>query len=262
MISADLGDHCLVIPNFFGDAKKLRAAFESKFADPRATRSDRFVWDYWHVPNQYTLIRTPARYFFPKALYEKLERKLIAFGQTQLGCNGISAPWLSYYIDGCEQKLHADNPHGPWAFVHSLTPWAGRKFTGGETQLARPRLLSYWDGFQSADGEEFETLFAELAANFNQLLVFDPRLPHGVKRVEGVRDPRDGRLVLHGWFTEPQPFLQGALSKGRHLARTGKFLEACLGELSFHLASLGAIHGTLACRLTILPSGKTERSPG
>ena len=44
---------------------------------------------------------------------------------------------------------------------------------------------------------------------FNQLLVFDPRLPHGVRPVEGTRDPRAARLVLHGWFTQPAPFFQG-----------------------------------------------------
>jgi Rps23 Pro-64 3,4-dihydroxylase Tpa1-like proline 4-hydroxylase len=35
---------------------------------------------------------------------------------------------------------------------------------------------------------------------FNRLTVFDPRVPHGVPVVEGTRDPREGRLVLHGWF--------------------------------------------------------------
>lgn len=42
--------------------------------------------------------------------------------------------WLSYYVDGCEQALHCDNPHGPWAFVLSLTEWDEREFTGGEVR--------------------------------------------------------------------------------------------------------------------------------
>lgn len=25
------------------------------------------------------------------------------------------------------------------------------------------------------------------------------RIPHGVRQVEGVRDPAKGRIVLHGW---------------------------------------------------------------
>ena len=31
-----------------------------------------------------------------------------------------------------------------------------------------------------------------------------------MSRVEGERDPRGGRLVLHGWFTEPAPFSEGS----------------------------------------------------
>ena len=44
---------------------------------------------------------------------------------------------------------------------------------------------------------------------FNRLTVFDPRYPHGVRAVEGTRDPLKARLVLHGWFTEPAPFFNG-----------------------------------------------------
>ena len=47
---------------------------------------------------------------------------------------------------------------------------------------------------------------------FNRLTVFDPRLPHGVRPVEGVRDPRQARLVLHGWFADPEPFFTGAIT--------------------------------------------------
>lgn len=42
------------------------------------------------------------------------------------------------------QELHADNPHGPWAFVLSLTQWEGRPFSGGETLILQPHVLDYW----------------------------------------------------------------------------------------------------------------------
>ena len=45
--------------------------------------------------------------------------------------------------------------------------------------------------------------------HFNRLTVFDGRYPHGVRPVEGTRDPLKARLVLHGWFTEPTPFFEG-----------------------------------------------------
>ena len=44
---------------------------------------------------------------------------------------------------------------------------------------------------------------------FNQLTVFDPRIPHGVRLVEGTHDPLHARVVLHGWFTQPSPFISG-----------------------------------------------------
>lgn len=66
---------------------------------------DRFVWDYWHVPNQYTLIRTPAEDFFPRTLYESLEDALLSYGENKLGCRSISPVWLSYYVDGCSQVI-------------------------------------------------------------------------------------------------------------------------------------------------------------
>ena len=31
---------------------------------------------------------------------------------------------------------------------------------------------------------------------WNRLTIFDARLPHGVRRVEGTRDPREARCVL------------------------------------------------------------------
>ena len=41
--------------------------------------------------------------------------------------------------------------------------------------------------------------------------VFDPRIPHGVRQVTGTHDPREGRLVIHGWFVQPRPFVRGPL---------------------------------------------------
>ena len=108
--------------NFFPKAKGLRNIFDERFSDPRKTDSRRFVWDYWHVPGQYTFMRTPANHFFPSNIYSYFEKSLLMWGQKFLGCTGISPPWLSYYVDGCGQELHADVPHGPWAYVYSLTP--------------------------------------------------------------------------------------------------------------------------------------------
>ena len=50
-------------------------------------------------------------------------------------------------MDGCSQNFHTDAPHGPYAFVLSLTPDGSHGFAdgpapgwfeGGETTLLRP----------------------------------------------------------------------------------------------------------------------------
>ncbi len=61
---------------------------------------------------------------------------------------GCGACRMSYYIDGCSQDLHCDNPQGPFAYVLSLTKWDIRRFTGGETMILKPRVLNFWQGFQ------------------------------------------------------------------------------------------------------------------
>ena len=59
--------------------------------------------------------------YFPPSLYDALEDALISYGESVLGCRAITPIWMSYYVDGCCQELHCDNPHGPFAFVLSLT---------------------------------------------------------------------------------------------------------------------------------------------
>ena len=138
----------VIVDRFAPEAEALRATFDERFAEPRSTRADRFVWDWWHVPGQYTALRTPAWTYFPKRVYEAFHRRLVAWGRETLGCHDISPPWLSLYIDGCRQELHGDLPHGPFAFVFSLTHWRGRVFTGGETLLVRDEVLDFWHDFR------------------------------------------------------------------------------------------------------------------
>ena len=54
--------HLHVTPNFLRQdvASGLRGTFDQRFGDPRAATEERFVWDYWHVPDQYNLLRTPV----------------------------------------------------------------------------------------------------------------------------------------------------------------------------------------------------------
>lgn len=242
----------LTIDGFSPEAKALRRHFEKRFAEPRAADGGRFVWDYWHVPGQYTALRTPAYLYFPKKTYDSFHQRLVWWGRRHLGCHDVSPPWLSCYVEGCKQELHGDLPHGPWAFVFSLTPWAKRAFSGGETVLLREEVLSYWSSGGGDRGLERDDVLQAVDAEFNRLTVFDPRIPHGVREVRGTHDPRHGRLVVHGWFVQPRPFIEGPLA--------AKELAAAIDDLSGALGGLLArgldVRGVLSARFRVGTDGR------
>lgn len=241
----------LITDRFAPEARPLRQHFEDRFADPRSTDSGRFVWDYWHVPGQYTALRTPAWLYFPPKLYDAFHQRLVWWGRRVLGCHDVSPPWLSLYVDGCRQELHGDLPHGQWAFVFSLTP-EPRRFRGGETLLLRDEVLDYWHGFQSTRGVEEPELIEAVDPRFNRLVVFDPRIPHGVRRVEGTVEPREGRLVVHGWFVQPRPFIEGPLRTNELQKRIdNELLEALRPSLEAGLP----VAGMLSLKLDVTAAG-------
>jgi hypothetical protein len=233
-MTAAVSRSVIVVDRFAPEIRALRAVFDARFAAPREAHADRFVWDYWHVPDQYTALRTPAWTYFPRRLYVQFHNRLVAWGRAHLGCHDISPPWLSLYVEGCRQELHGDLPHGPWAFVVSLTRWRGRRFRGGETVLVRDEVLDFWHDFASVRAVEHGALLRRVAPEMGRLTVFDPRIPHGVRTVTGTHDPRDGRLVIHGWFVQPRPFVRGALPVRALAGRIGELtaqIGGWLGDL-------------------------------
>jgi hypothetical protein len=238
---------------FYAQSGELRGLFEKRFANPLQATSDRFCWDYWLVPGQYRLLRSPAEAFFGKKAFTPFLEHLLAWGRENLGCQMISHPWLSVYLDGCYQSLHSDVPHGPWSFVYSLTPWQNREFKGGETLLSRPKLLRYFHDLSHDRSDEHSEFFEKIEPKMNRLTVFDPRYPHGVERVSGVEDLSKARVVIHGWFTEPRPMVEGSLSP----SRISKPLDAFAYRLMETLEPLG-YHGLFTLRLKIGASGKVE----
>ena len=244
----------LINDRFYAGAKHLRGVFDARFKDPLQTPPERFVWDYWHVPEQYTVLRTPAYHYFSPADYRAFAERLVWWGRRTLGCHDISPPWLSVYVHGCRQELHADLPHGPFAFVYSLTDWAHRKFTGGETLLVREPVLDYWEQFVSERSVNRGELIDRVEPVFNRLTVFDPRIPHGVQQVEGTHDPRAGRLVIHGWFVQPRPFVEGPLAT-RELS--GK-LVAFNREIETLLADAPPLAGVLSLRFAVTSAGAVK----
>lgn len=241
-------EHLLIEDNFLEDPLPLRLKFESTMSTPLKPRSARFVWDPWHVPGQYDLLRTPADHFFGHELHDRLVEALLTYGESHLGCRGISPLWLSCYTDGHRQELHTDSPHGPWAFVYSLTRYNEQNFTGGETQILQPQMLNYWPTFDSSRGLEMPNIVKLVEPNYNRLTVFDPRLPHGVRPIEGTRDPLKGRLVVHGWFTSPSPFYSGG---GLTEDEATPALNDALDRIYSQLESLPPVIGIVTVQLSI-----------
>jgi len=201
----------VVAPSFFDEAEQLRSQFEGLVRPIRSVEEKRFVWDYWHIPGQYTYFRTLAINVIRPSLLGALVGALSNWGLANLGTGQISSPWLSFYIEGCRQELHTDVVQGMWSYVYSLTHWDDRHFTGGETLLGSDRLLEYWERFNPTKSLESRHLIERIPPRFNQLCVFDSRLPHGVAQVEGTRDPLRARVALHGWFHNPEPTFSGSM---------------------------------------------------
>ena len=243
--------------NFLPEAKQLRHEFESRFVNPRSTDSERFVWDYWFIKNQYNAIRTPAMYYFSKKVYSRFHSYLVQWGRENLGCHNISPPWLSYYVDGCFQNMHSDVPHGPWAFVYSLTKNINN-FKGGETFILKPDVLNYWPHFQDNENREYSSFIQTVPSPFNQLTIFDPRFPHGVTEVKGTRDPLESRVVIHGWFVEPRPYVVGGLST----SQVQKTIDPIFNNLNVLLEEMDPLHGTLSFRLAVDRYGKVKNFKG
>ena len=243
-----------VYPQFFPAGELLRKEFESYFKNSKSTHAKRFVWDYWYDEDQYHLIRTPAFHYFSRKNYQNFHSYLVQWGRENLGCHDISPPWLSYYIDGCYQNLHSDVPHGPWAFVYSLTP-NKKEFRGGETLILKPQTLSYWSHFVDQKNHEYKNFVERIESKMNQLIVFDPRFPHGVTEVKGTRDPLKSRLVIHGWFVNPRPYVVGGLST----ASVQKALQPQFLQLNEILAQIDLMNGTLSCRLDVSRLGRVTK---
>lgn len=245
----------IIIKNkFSAQAPLLRRHFEQNFGIHKDIRNERFVWDYWYVKDQYQFLRTPAYHYFPSVIYQKFHSQLVQWGREVLGCHDISPPWLSYYVDGMEQKMHSDVPHGPWAWVYSLTPQK-REFTGGETFILKPETLNYWQNFVDEKDREQSSYVEHIKPDFNKLIVFDPRFPHGVTPVKGTADPLQGRVVIHGWFVEPRPYVVGGLST----AQVQKALQPAMVSLSDVLSDLNNFHGTMSMRLLISAKGQITK---
>jgi 2-oxoglutarate-Fe(II)-dependent oxygenase superfamily protein len=218
--------HHFTVDRFFADARRLRRAFDRTLREDQSPFSPgRFVWERWHVDGQFSQYRTPARAFFAAPLLAEFERRLLAWARRAVGLSLLgSPPWLSSVTDGGYQGLHRDSPNGELAFSYGLSR-PGARFRGGETLLARPDLLDYWRSGSHRAKAAHLPMWDEIPPRFDRLVVFDARLPHGVRAVEGPRHPRDGRVAIQGWLRPGGCLVDGPLDRERVEATVTAALE-------------------------------------
>ncbi len=240
-----------VIENFCPEAEAMRVAFAEHCERPESHTPDKHqVWNYWHVPETYTYLRTNPDKVIGETLINRFYSRLSAEAFERWGLSKAYRPYLSLYVAGCHQALHNDAVGGRLGYVYSLTRWAERSFQGGETLIFRE------DGYFSTPAMTrpgaTQNFYDLIPARFNQLLVFDDRLPHAVPRIEGLMDPMAGRLVLHGHFEEGGIAIDGPLNQAA--------TTAILSDIQTHLRARAAdsYHGLLTARLWINRDGSVR----
>ena len=225
----------------------MRGAIDHHFDDPGNHGAGHHVWNYWYVPGLYAYLRALPERIIDASLVDAFVRQLRLWSLERLGLGSVTPPFLSMYVDGCRQQLHNDAGNGRFAYVFSLTRWADRRFSGGETVLfSEDPYMGTARMTASGAGTDFLDL---VAPNFNQLLVFDDRILHAVERIEGgAMSPFDSRLVLHGHFQEAGVVVDGSLLP----SDVEPVFRGLASELDAAAARLrGSLHGMISFRLDV-----------
>jgi hypothetical protein len=233
-------------------AEAMRRDIEAHFAKSGSHRPDTHqVWNYWFVPGLYTYLRTSPEKLIKRDRVEHFMQVLRGWSAEALGLREVTWPYLSLYVNGCRQNLHNDSENGRFAFVYSLTR-DKRMTTGGQTIVMNEGDLFRTNVATAQAGSGF---FASIEPNFNRLVLFDDRMPHGVERVDGSMDPVEGRFVLHGHLRDKGAIVSGALTE----QQVGEVvMEALIGFSSESLSRLRLYHGPVVLRLSIDPRGKVD----
>jgi hypothetical protein len=185
-----------VIANFWPRADEARAGYERFMGDPSAHsfHSEHQCWDYWFLPGVYCYLRTDTIKVLGADLVDDFLTRLEELCNTEL--NGVSprSPWLSLHLDGMRHEIHNDSCNGIYGYVYSLTrnPDA---FSGGQTCVAKEQVF---DALEPRQPKAWQGYFEVIPPLYNQLALFDDRLPHMVPVVQGTMNPLEGRLCLTG----------------------------------------------------------------
>lgn len=246
--------HYVITENFFEQAEEMRRQFEEHFSTPYVREGlSHQIWDYWHVPEMYTYLRTFPNRIMTKEVLGPFMKELKSWAKETLGLTTVTYPYLSIYVNGCAQGLHNDTKNGRWAYVFSLTRWDERKFLGGETLVFKE--ANYWESDNARNARAGTAFYRLIPAKFNQLVVFDDRMIHGVQQIQGNMNPLEGRVVFHGHIQEGGIDVEGQLTE----QEVNATIEEMTPSLNRLINGYGSgYHGYVSFRLTITPHGTVE----
>jgi hypothetical protein len=243
------------VDNFLPEemAREMRASIDGHFAQPYKQTAEHQVWNYWYVPDMYTFLRTSPDKVMGRPLLDRFHAALSAWSWKTLGLGHVTYPYLSLYVDGCQQSVHNDATNGRFGYVYSLT-WDKRDTKGGETIVFHEGDL-YRSSLTNMTGGR-GGLYEMIEPRFNRLAIFDDRMPHGVNRIEGSMDPVHGRLVLHGHISETGPGVRGPLRP----EQVGPLVEEAANEALSKFQMRTDPHGPIVVRLTIRTNGRVDQA--
>ena len=241
----------LVVDDFLPTevALEMRRKVEQHFRDPYTHKpQSHMTWNYWFVPDMYTYLRTELKAILGRDLAENFHAALTQWSIGKLGLSHVTPPTMSLYVDGCRQGVHNDTGNGRFGFVYSLTK-DDRRTSGGETLIWREQDYYGEALHRRQAGQNF---YQVVEPRFNRLVLFDDRLPHAVQVVEGVMDPCEGRVVLHGHIYEGELLIEG----GRNVEEFRRVVEQEVERFSASLGeSLMLFHGPVVLRLAVDATG-------
>src|SRR5262245_8776138 len=88
--------HC--VQDFFPQAAPMRAAFEELCRNPYLQQADTHgIWNYWHVPDLYTYLRTTPERLFPQAMVAAFTSHLKQWAVENLGLAALTPPQVHLY---------------------------------------------------------------------------------------------------------------------------------------------------------------------
>lgn len=229
--------------DFFVCATEMRNELDVLLDSPY---QDVVAWSYFSVPKLYTFLKAKSRDIFSRPLFQSFMERLRKWSLDELGLVPTADPTLNLMVNGCGLSLHSDFHNGALGYVYSLTRWDTRRFSGGETLLLRDGIPSYKK--HQVQGDD---LYELIPAFFNQLLVFDDRIVHGVPTIEGSMDPKEGRIALVGHLRATGIKAEGAIPAS--LAR--RTVLEWLPGLAKQIHPYSDVQGTFVCRILVTASG-------